>query len=193
MKCVSCGNFSLKPICKKCLESIRITPRTRVIEGISIYSFYYYQDISMLLTSKYWVFGSRLLKILAKKASNYFFDSHHQHLSIWKQNKLYGIGIDDWVRSYYSHTGVILKEFCKHGIKPSYGQLKAQNNVHYAGKSLQYRQANPRKFFYSGAPKNVFIVDDIITTGTTMAEAKNIVEKSGSNVLFGIALCDAGD
>ncbi|MDO7253649.1 phosphoribosyltransferase family protein [Helicobacter cappadocius] len=160
-----------------------------MIDGISIYSFYRYEDISMLIGSKYSIFGSRVLKILSKKASEYFFNSHN--ISLWEQAKIYGIAIDDCVRSHYSHTAVILREFCKHSFRPSYGALKAKNMVHYAGKSLLYRQSNPRNFIYTKKFDNVFIVDDIITTGTTIKEAKKTVEKNGSNVLFAIVLCDA--
>ncbi|PAF53324.1 hypothetical protein BKH42_06645 [Helicobacter sp. 13S00482-2] len=181
--------FLFDPICQKCLENIKITPRMRVIDGISVYSFYRYDEVSMLIGSKYSIFGSRVLKILAKKASEYFFESHNAHL--WGKNEIYGLGIDDCIRSYYSHSAVILKEFCKYTFKPSYGALKAKNIVHYAGKTLQYRQNNPRNFIYKKDFKNVFIVDDIITTGTTIKEAKKVIEKTGTNVLFGIVLCDA--
>lgn len=202
MKCILCSNFRFldkrvlknplsffDPICKKCLENIKITPRVRVIDGISVYSFYRYEDISMLIGSKYNVFGSRVLKILAKKASGYFFASFE--VSLWENHRVYGIGIDDCVRSYYSHTAVILKEFCQYNFKPSYGALRAKSTVHYAGKSLKYREANPRNFDYTKNLSDVFIVDDIITTGTTLKEAKRTIEKAGSKVLFAIVLCDA--
>lgn len=202
MKCILCSNFRFldkrilknplcffDPICKKCLENIKISPSIRVIDGMSVYSFYRYEDISMLMGSKYSVFGSRVLKILAKKASEYFFASFD--LSLWENHRVYGLGIDDCVRSYYSHTAVILKEFCKYNFKPSYGALKAKSTVHYAGKSLKYREENPRNFTYAKDFNDVFIVDDIITTGTTIKEAKKTIEKRASNVLFAIVLCDA--
>ncbi|PAF50822.1 ComF family protein [Helicobacter sp. 13S00477-4] len=192
MKCVICGKFYWNPICKKCLQEIKITPSTRIIEGIAVYSFYRYSDISILISSKYSVFGSRILKILAKKASKYFFDSQKENINLWKEIELWGVGIDDCVRSYYSHTGVILKEFCQYGIKPSYGKLYAKNIVRYAGKPLEYRQKNPRGFIYKDKKiKHTFILDDIITTGTTIKEAKNIIQKTGSSVIFAITLCDA--
>lgn len=202
MKCILCSQFRFldkevlkrpfcffDPICKKCLDNIKITPRIRVINGISVYSFYRYEDVSMLIASKYNVFGSRVLRALAKKASEYFFGSFD--LSLWGDYKIYGIGIDDVIRSYYAHSAIILKEFCKYNFRPSYGALKARNNVHYAGKTLKYREENPRDFVYTKNFSDVFIVDDIITTGTTLKEAKTTIEKKGSNVLFAIVLCDA--
>lgn len=147
MKCVVCGKISFNPICSRCFFEIKITPTMRVIEGVSIYSFYNYSDVSILIKSKYYVFGSRILKILSAKASDYFFNSHLKS-SLWKETNLYGIGIDDCVRSYYSHTAVILKEFCRYGFKPDYGKLQAKNNLQYAGKSLQYRRQNPKNLFF---------------------------------------------
>ncbi|PAF48147.1 amidophosphoribosyltransferase [Helicobacter sp. 12S02634-8] len=191
MKCVLCARFYLKPICPQCLSQINITPSIRVIKGVSIYSFYRYSDIDMLLKSKYYVFGSRIFAMLSQKASDYFFSPTNP--SLWKQSKLYGIGIDDCPRSYYSHTAIILKAFCRYGLKATYGALQAKNIVHYAGKSLRYRQQNPRNLTFKGdSSKDFFLVDDIITTGTTMAEAIDTLEKAGANVCFGIALCNAG-
>ncbi|PAF42475.1 ComF family protein [Helicobacter sp. 11S02596-1] len=199
MKCVVCGRFWLKPICKQCLFEIKITPSVRVIEGISVYSFYAYSEVAMLMKSKYYIFGSRILHILALKASDYFFDSQ-QNPSFWKTANFYGVGVDDVIKSAYSHTAVILRAFCRYGFKPAYGKLKATNAVQYAGKTLGYRQQNPKKFVFDmPSPKDgsknlledIFIVDDIITTGTTMSEAIKTIESTGRNVRFCIALCDA--
>lgn len=46
------------------------------------------------------------------------------------------------------------------------------------------------KFKYTG-PKNcdVIIIDDVITTGTTILEAKNTLKKENVNVLFALTLC----
>lgn len=189
MKCVICAKYCFSPICKTCLEGINIVPRVRLIEGMSVYSFYRYDDVALLLMSKYNIFGSRILGRLAKKASDYFF-SRQSDLNVWKESNLCGVGIDDCARSYYSHTGVILKQFCRHNIRAVYGGLVAQNTVHYAGKTLEYRQKNPKNFIYLANSKNVMMVDDIITTGTSMKEAKRAIEKTHARVLFGLALCD---
>lgn len=190
MRCVLCESFSFQPICKNCLASIPISPSVRVIEGVSIYSFFNYSDISMLMTSKYSIFGSRILNMLSKKASEYFFSTHQSE--VWKYNKVYGVGIDDCVRSYYSHSAIIVKNFSKHNIKPMYGKLKATNIVQYAGKSLEYRMKNPRNLIYTGKKDvKLFIADDIITTGTSMSEAIRTITKQNTEVLFGIILCDA--
>ena len=78
-------------------------------------------------------------------------------------------------------------------FKPQYGALIAKNQISYAGKSLEFRERNPKKFTYryKASIKDIFLADDIITTGTSMNEARRVVESSGAKVWFGIALCDA--
>ena len=34
-------------------------------------------------------------------------------------------------------------------------------------------------------------MDDVITTGTSMLEARDVITKGGGNFLYGITLCDA--
>ncbi len=185
MKCLLCGHFCFGVLCEKCLDSIPLTPRKRIVSNVPIYSFFAYEDVDFLLNAKYYAIGSRIYTALARIASDYFFRSDSSFGGI------YGIGIDDYVRSFYSHTGVILKYFSRNGIVPIYGQLKASNLVSYAGKSLEFRQANKRGLCYSAKAKDVMIVDDIITTGTSFCEAIEVCQKAGAKVHFGIALSDA--
>ena len=185
MKCLICARFCLGVLCEGCLDSIVLTPRKRVVSGVTIYTFFAYEDIDFLLSSKYYAIGSRIFTHLSRIASAYFFRQKTDFSGI------YGVGIDDYVRSFYSHTGVILKHFCQSGIRPIYGQLRAQNVISYAGKSLEYRQNNKRDLLYSAKAKDVMIVDDIITTGTSFGEAIDVCQRSGARAHFGIALCDA--
>jgi competence protein ComFC len=75
-------------------------------------------------------------------------------------------------------------------IKPLYNTLKASNIVKYAGKDLEFRQKNPRKFVYKGASNiDVILIDDLITTGATILEAKKVLKKHNVNVLFALTLC----
>ncbi len=185
MKCLICAKFCFGVLCDKCLDSIPITPQKRVVDGVTIYSFFRYDDVNFLMNAKYHIIGSRIISHLAKIASDSFFglDSRFDGIS--------GVGIDDYVNSFYSHTGVILKHFARNGIKPLYGQLRARNNVSYAGKPLAYRQAHKRDLRFSAKAKDIMIVDDIITTGTSFGEAIDVCTKAGAKVHFGIALCDA--
>ena len=67
----------------------------------------------------------------------------------------------------------------------------AQNNINYAGKDLQFRLKNPRNFKYSGQKNiDVILVDDIVTTGSTLNEAKQTLQQYGVNVIFSLVLAD---
>lgn len=102
------------------------------------------------------------------------------------------VGIDDYVRSFYSHTGVLVREFTRAThMRALYGKLRAQNPISYAGKPLAYRKANKRDFCYLGAARELVLIDDIITTGTSFEEAISVCVDSGARVHFCLALCNA--
>lgn len=172
MKCLICAKFCLSVICEKCLDSIPLRPSVREVSGVSVYCFFAYSDIDFLLSAKYYVIGSRIYAALGKIAGEYFFSQKAMREAIRQiiENTDFGevklIGIDDCVRSFYSHTGVLVREFAlssanshkkskdlqnrakfarkSSAIVPIYGELKATNQVSYAGKSLAFRQANKR-------------------------------------------------
>jgi competence protein ComFC len=101
------------------------------------------------------------------------------------------VGVDEDVKSGYSHVALLTHEMSYKGVKVLHGKLMAQNSVNYSGKKLQYRLENPREFLYSGKSNiEVILVDDIVTTGTTLKEAKQVLEKSGVQVLFALTLAD---
>lgn len=187
MKCLICEDLSLNLICKNCNNKIPIYPNKRIeLDGFCIYSFYEYQNIELLLKTKYSLIGSRIYAYLAKKAYLYFINEIKADFS-----EVYAIGIDDRVEQFYSHSGVIVKAFSK-VFKPLFGTLKATNNIHYAGKSLKYRQENKKGFVYSGKKGiNAILLDDIVTTGESIKEARAVLEKSDVNVLFSLVLSDA--
>lgn len=172
MKCLICAKFCLGVICEKCLDSIPLRPSVREVSGVSVYCFFAYSDIDFLLKAKYYAIGSRIYAALGKIAGEYFFSQKAMREAIKEiiENTAFGevklIGIDDCVRSFYSHTGVLVREFAlssansrkksknlqnhakfahkSSAIVPFYGELKATNQVSYAGKSLAFRQANKR-------------------------------------------------
>ena len=80
-------------------------------------------------------------------------------------------------------------------LRPSYGTLIASNPISYAGKSLEFRQNNPRNFVYK--PKihkpdmGVILFDDIITSGLTLTQAYECLNAHNVRVLFAITLADA--
>lgn len=194
MKCLVCGKFCLRVLCKPCLESIPLRPSVRKVGGVSVYCFFGYDDVSLLLGAKYHVIGSRVLTLLAQKAATHFARTlAEQDQSAPSSLRGIGlVGIDDYVRSFYSHTGVLVREFAKAmGMRAHYGALQARNPISYAGKPLAYRQANKRDFRYSSTAREIVLVDDIITTGTSFKEAIAVCADSGASVHFCLALCNA--
>lgn len=189
MKCILCQNLSFKLICKECNKKIAISPKQRKsFDGFMIYSFFDYQDIEYLLKSKYSLIGSRIYKILARKAFLYFKDNID---SAFNNIDVYGIGIDDRVKKYYSHSGVIVNEF-KEIFRPLFGSLISTNDIQYAGKSLQYRQSNRKNFIYKGKSSiDAVLFDDVVTSGLSIKEAREILIQNGVNVLFALTLSDA--
>lgn len=62
----------------------------------------------------------------------------------------------------------------------------------YSGKSLKFRQDNKRKFKLLKKINNpVILVDDIVSSGSSLLEAKQFLEKNKISVLFAVVLADA--
>lgn len=187
MKCLICEKFSLKLFCKGCSLGLKLSPQKRILnDGFIIYSFYEYQNIEFLLKTKYYLIGNKIYKFLSNKAVKYFRDNINGDFS-----KIYSIGIDDRVDSFYSHSGVIVREFSEI-FKPLFGVLKATNNIHYAGKNLQYRKDNKKGFIYNWRNNiDVILIDDVITTGCSIIEARECLLNHNVRALFAITLSDA--
>ncbi|RDU62879.1 ComF family protein [Helicobacter sp. MIT 14-3879] len=166
---------------------LKLSPQKRILnDGFIIYSFYEYQNIEFLLKTKYYLIGNKIYKFLSNKAVKYFRDNINGDFS-----KIYSIGIDDRVDSFYSHSGVIVREFSEI-FKPLFGVLKATNNIHYAGKNLQYRKDNKKGFIYNWRNNiDVILIDDVITTGCSIIEARECLLNHNVRALFAITLSDA--
>ncbi|TLD85867.1 phosphoribosyltransferase family protein [Helicobacter sp. MIT 05-5294] len=188
MRCLICGDWTFATFCKACLESIKIVPRCREMGDFKVYSFFTFSEIEYLLHTKYQVIGSKVYGILAKKASQYLKNALEIPLNA------YAVGIDDKVSaSGYAHNAILLYHFKKAGLQPLYQTLYAKNLVSYAGKNLKFRQQNPREFYLKReiCGKEIVLVDDIITTGLTLEEAKGFLESKGAKVLNAFVLADA--
>ena len=188
MRCITCHNLSLKIICISCQEQL-LKPslhQRELTKDFSVYSFYKYDEVSDLLNTKYEFYGDRVYNILAslsfsKFAENFQFENH-----------INAIGIDDHTRDNFSHTAILVKHLKSQNIIPKYNLLKAQNHVKYAGKDLEFRKNNKRNFLYKGKQNSqVILVDDIITTGSTLLEAKETLEENNCEVLFALCISDA--
>ncbi len=190
MKCIVCKQISFKIICKNCQQTF-LKPSKTARElpcGFKIYSFYHYDEIADFLKTKHTHIGASVYKILAENA----FRKFAQEFKF--SSTIYALPIDDHSNSGYSHTAILAKELRAKNIKPKYSKLRAQNKVSYSGKSLEYRLKNPRKFYYNFKSNiDVILIDDIVTSSTTLNEAKNRLLKEDVNPLFALTLADARD
>jgi competence protein ComFC len=188
MLCLTCKNLSLQIICKDCQNNLLIPSfhKREIEDGFYNYSFYALSELEDLLSSKYYFHGDRVFNLLAKLsfakfAQNFNFDSN-----------VIAIPIDDHTRHEFSHTAILAKHLKSKIITPKYNCLKATNIVKYAGKDLDYRLKNPRKFKLTNLHNKMTILcDDLITTGATIREAKKVCQRQNNQVLFSLTLADA--
>ena len=187
MKCMMCENYSLTHICPSCQKNF-LSPslyKRQLKNGIEVYSFYKYKEVKELLFTKHTDIGFYIYTLLAnnsfkKFAQNFFFDS-----------PLVSVAVDENVESGYSHTAILNKALQSKNITPLFASLRAKNKVNYSGRSKAFRVANPRDYTLKKFPqKQVIIVDDIITTGSTLLEACKVLEAEGKEVLFCLTLAD---
>ncbi|MDR2639564.1 MAG: ComF family protein [Helicobacteraceae bacterium] len=186
MRCLLCSKASLSIICKECFEAIAVYPRVHTLQNLKAITFYDYDDIAPLTNAKYYPFGSFALKRLAAKAFKPFFGD----LKLENQAAL--IPIDDCVGSWYSHTAILAKAGAAGMVTPRFGALRAKSQAKYAGQTLAFRLSRPRRFVFKDfREQNAILLDDLITTGTTLLEAAAALEKRGKTALFAVALTHA--
>ena len=196
MRCILCCKLSFSQICKKCQNSfLKPSLNTRIVGAdFKVFSFYNYADIAPLLKTKHTHLGACVYKILADIALKEF----AKNFSF--EYPLYAIGIDDHSRGGYAHTAILTRALKTEYITPLYAVLRANNTLSYSGKDLAYRLSHPRDFVYkqkrelhhdNNAEIEVILVDDILTTGTTLLEAKKVLEEASLKPLFALTLADA--
>jgi len=188
MKCMLCENYSLtQHICSSCQENFlqpSLYKRT-LSNGVEVFSFYKYEDIKPLLFTKHTNLGFYIYTLLAKLSFKKFAENFVFPESVA------AIGVDDRVESGYAHTAILNHALKSKAIQPLYAKLHAQSNLSYSGKSKAFRVANPRDFkLKKFKQKNVILVDDIITTGTTLTEATNLLHQAQKDILFCLTLAD---
>ncbi|HEA8271535.1 TPA: ComF family protein [Campylobacter coli] len=189
MRCINCGAFALLCFCELCeLELSEFSLNVRKLDNnFKVYSFYKYHEIQHLLHSKHYFYGYFVYKMLAKLSFAKFKD----FFSVNEQINV--IPLDDRVENLlYSHSAILAKYLKTEFIKPIFGALHAQNHLKYSGKSLKFRQDNKRKFKLLKKINNpVILVDDIVSSGSSLLEAKQFLEKNKISVLFAVVLADA--
>lgn len=185
MKCIVCENFSLHVLCKNCKKEIIPSIHKRELDkDFFVYSFFAYNDIAPLLHTKHQPCGVHVYNFLAKRAFGEFFANFSLNARL--------IPIDDRIKGGYSHTAVLAQAIKSKNLKPIFGSLRAQNKISYSGKSLSFRKKNPRNFICKiKTDESMILIDDLVTTGTTLLEAKKVMKKSNLTPLFALTLADA--
>lgn len=187
MRCFSCGKLSLFNFCRCCKNIILSSQvHTRQIDGLKIYCMHYYSEIKPLLLSKYKFHGSFVLKSLSKLSfSKFDFSEINQKICI--------VPLDDIVERDYSHTAIIarnLASVCKN-FYVRYNVIRSDGSIKYSGKTLKFRKNNPKQFILNKNIKDpVILVDDIVTTGQSLNQAKKLLQSKGINVLCAVVLAD---
>jgi len=188
LRCILCQNLSVYIICKAC-QNCFLKPnfKTRILEDdFKVHSFYEYKEIKELINTKYEFYGDRVFKILANLSFKKFANEFTYN------SQVYAISVDDVNSHQFSQGSILVKALKSNNIKPIYNTLKAQNKVKYAGKSLEFRRKNKRNYKYFGKKNiQIILVDDIITSGNTLLEAKQILQNNKCELLFALTLSDA--
>jgi competence protein ComFC len=183
-----CESLSFTHICSSCQDAF-LSPsiyKRKLKNNIEVISFYKYKDIKKLLHTKHTNLGYYIYNILAQNS-----------LKIFAQELQYpyksaSIPIDDKTKSGYSHTAILNKYLKTTYIKPYFAKLRAKNDISYSRKSKEFRMLNPREFIFKDFTESeVILVDDIITTGSTLTQASEVMKKNNKEVLFCLTLADA--
>lgn len=188
MLCFNCNNFSLFTFCSKCKKELLDFKIKRIVlkNQLIVYSFYEYSKIKKLLWHKHYLSGYFLLHNLAKFTFKRF--------DFALQEKANIIAVDDDITSGYSHTSILAKYLQNKNAKVLYSAILKKNNISYKGKSKSYRKINKKGFYLAKKPKYpVILVDDILTTGSTLMQAYKMLKKEKIRVLFAVVLADVKD
>jgi len=187
MKCLLCHEYSLWHICTSC-QKIFLTPslyKRKLNNGIEVISFYKYNEIKDLLFTKHTDLGYYIYNLLAKNSFQKFAEEFRVDF------KVVSLAVDDNPKGNYSHTAILNKYLKSKQIQVKHKHLRAKKTNTYSGKSKSYRILHPRDFqLKTFKEKHIILVDDIITTGTTLLEASNLLQRQNKEVLFCLTLAD---
>ncbi|WP_292663743.1 ComF family protein [Nitratifractor sp.] len=189
MRCLSCQKFSTRVICRRCHERLfQPSVSTRKAGSLDVISLFGYRSVSSFILSKHYPAGYRIYRYFAREHFAPFLQAFSEGL----EQEAYLIGIDGKPAGGYAHTAVLSRYAAVPGLRALPASLIARHRVDYAGKSLQFRLENPRDFEYRG-PRGIqaILIDDLVTTGSTLAEAHRLLQRSGVEVLFALVLADA--
>ena len=191
MRCVSCQKLSMRVICSECHERLlNPTVSLRKVGTLEVISLFKYRNIAPFLLTKHTPLGHRIYSYFSRRHLAHLLENFAREL----ETPVHLIAIDDRPSGGYSHTAVLVHGVGNDLLPPLPGALRAQNRISYAGKSLRFRLENPRDFRYRG-PSGIeaVLIDDIVTTGSTLSEAHRVLRDAGVEVLFAMTLADAGE
>ncbi len=174
----------------------------RQVEGFSVFYYYGYSEIRELILSKHHEYGAAVLARIASLSLAKFPLHLRREISANPQNyeafktdgafKFNAVPLDDDVRSGYSHTAILARALKSELVEPKFHCLRAQNRVKYTGQSLEFRLKHKRNFKILTPPKfPVILVDDIITSGLSMLQARESLIDGGFMPVCGLVLANA--
>ena len=189
MQCYHCKSFTLGCFCSTCKEEIshfHLTKR-KLDCGLTTWAFHPYSGLEDMVKYKHSVAGYFVLKALARLTFKRF-------AKLYQGPKASVVALDDRCSSGYSHTAILAKALNCEALRYEPYVLHASTNVKYAGQTLLFRQKHKRDYKLLKKPsrKDVILVDDVVTTGTSLCEAKHFLKKNGFHVLCALVLTDVG-
>ncbi len=190
MKCLLCKKTSFLHICQKCqIEYLQPSFIRRKLFGeLEVISFYRYSQIKELLHTKHTDLGYHIYTLLARNSIAKFAQEFEHN------DKVAVLSIDERPKGLYSHTAILAKHCRSKLLHPQHAKLIAKNDISYSGKPKSFRIQNPRNFQLKHFPhQECILVDDIITTGTTLSEAVLKLAEAEKRVILCLTLADARD
>ena len=174
----------------------------RQVEGFSVFYYYGYSEIRELILSKHHEYGAAVLARIASLSLAKFPLHLQREISANLQNyetfktggvfKFNAVPLDDDARSGYSHTAILARALKSELVEPKFHCLRAQNRVKYTGQSLEFRLKHKRNFKILTPPQfPVILVDDIITSGLSMLQARETLMRGGFTPVCGLVLANA--
>ena len=163
----------------------------RQVKGFSVFYCYGYSEIRELILSKHHEYGAAVLARIASLSLAKFPLHLQREISANPQNyeafktdgifKFNAVPLDDDSRSGYSHTAILARALKSELIEPKFHCLRAQ-----------FRLKHKRNFKILTPPQfPVILVDDIITSGLSMLQARESLIDGGFMPVCGLVLANA--
>lgn len=189
-KCIACGSLTENVyLCKKCLDNIHLlcvdsfAPVQKYYETLWALAAYEGPWMEVVHHFKYGrerVANRVIFDILRQKISK--FDHIDCIVPVPQHNRRY-------IRRGYNQSAIIAKMISKIIGRPTLLRaiMKTVNTSQQVGKTLNERKINLRNAFclpkflpQSVRQKNILLVDDVVTSGSTVDECARILRKAGA-------------